>query len=370
MGRYKVVEFVHGLSDGGAETLVKEYVRLIDKTAFDPMVLVQQFNHHSTNEKEVRGLGVKVLPICSDSYVQKLLFHFFRKEYTINSLKSILRDTQPDVLHVHGQLLHYLAEISEELKQIKLFYTCHSVPERYFTGEHKAEFDAAKKLIKNNNLQMIALHDQMKEELNTMFGIQNTVVLRNGVDFNKFKDLEVNVAEYRQSIGIPSDAFVIGHVGRFIYIKNQTFLVDVFEEVLKRNNKAYLLMIGHGDDLSKIKDIIDSKKISDHVIILSHRSDIAQLLRCMDVFVFPSLFEGIPLTLIEAQVSGLKCVCSDTINCEALVSNKTLSLPLDAGKERWADSIMSSEPSGICYVEPDEYDLYGVVRKLETLYQA
>lgn len=368
--RATAVEFVHGLSDGGAETLVKEYVRLIDKTTFDPTVLVQQTNFHSTNEKEVRALGIKILPICSESVVQKTQHRFFHRSFTRRRLNSIIHEVQPNVLHVHSALLHVIVDVSDELRQTKLFYTCHSVPKRYFTGENTVEFDAAIKLIKSNNLQMIALHDQMREELNTMFGIQNTVVLRNGVDYNKFRNMEIDVAEYRQSIGIPSDAFVIGHVGRFIYIKNQTFLVDVFEEVLKRNSKAYLLMIGHGDDLSKIKARISEKNITDHVIILSHRSDIAQLLRCMDVFAFPSLFEGIPLTLIEAQVSGLKCICSDAINREALISDKTVSLPINAGKERWADLIMNSEATGICYVDPDEYDLNGVVRKLEILYQA
>lgn len=365
----QAVEFVHSLSDGGAETIVKEYVRLIDKTIIDPLVLVNQLNHQSANEKEVMASGVKVLPICSDSYLQKLYYHFSRKVFTEKQLKRILSEIQPDVLHVHGQLLHSIADLSDSLKHTKLFYTCHSVAKRYFSGEYEAEFSAAKKLITNNGLQMIALHDQMREELNNLFGIENTIVLRNGVDFNKFHNIRIDTASYRESLGIPQDAFVVGHVGRFIYIKNQSFLVNVFAKVLERNPKAFLLMIGHGDDLNMITELINQKNLSARVLILSHRSDIAALLRCMDVFVFPSLFEGIPLTLIEAQVSGLRCICSNAINHEAIISERTVSISLNAGVDSWAELVMDSQATGTAYVDPNAYDMNCVVKNLEALYQ-
>jgi glycosyltransferase involved in cell wall biosynthesis len=112
-------------------------------------------------------------------------------------------------------LLKYVNQISNKIKNIRLLYTCHSLPDKCFSGRNKKEAKAARHLIKENGLRLIALHDKMRTELNEMFDVDNTVVIRNGIDFKRFQNLKVSKEEIRKSLGITENAYVVGHVGRF-----------------------------------------------------------------------------------------------------------------------------------------------------------
>ena len=309
MARCKVIEYLEGsLSDGGAETLVKDYVLFLDKERFEPIVLVDWIFTDSANYKRLKDSGIQIVSL----YKRYSIFHravnkFFREKYIDFKLKRILKKLKPDVIHIHLSALHHIEKIANELKDVRLFYTCHSTPFAFFDDDER-EDNAAKYLIANNDLRLIALHDDMKEELDERFSVSNTVVVKNGINLDSYRHPAINKNEMRKSLRISDDAFVVGHVGRFSPEKNHRFIIEVFSLLLKKEPKAFLLLIGTGDERESIEGLIKEKGIEERVLILSSRTDIPELLNAMDVFILPSLYEGLPVSLIEAQASGKRCI--------------------------------------------------------------
>ena len=244
----RVFEVIGRLQDGGAETLVKDYALLIDKDQFELSVIPFLINTQSANYKILKGSEADIIPLYKSwNSITRIRRRLFGEKRIPLKLKLIIEEYKPDVIHVHLANLHYLLPIKDSLKGIKIVYTCHNLPSLMFSKKRRNEFEAAKYLIKDYDMQMIALHDDMAKELDEMFGVKNTLVIRNGINLERFKSVKESKNELRKEYNIPDDAFVIGHVGRFTYQKNHEFLMNVFYELYKKNNKAFLLMIGDGE---------------------------------------------------------------------------------------------------------------------------
>ena len=164
-------------------------------------------------------------------------------------------------------------------------------------------------------------------------------VLKNAIDTKKYTfDYEKRI-RIRNEFGITEDAFVVGHVGRFVDVKNHTFLIDIFKEITNKNNNAILLLVGEGELKASIKNKAISLGLSNKVVFTGLRDDIPNILSAMDVFVFPSLFEGLGIVAVEAQAAGLHTICADTIPSEARITDLFHYISLNEPAEKWADSI-------------------------------
>ena len=142
------------------------------------------------------------------------------------------------------------------------------------------------------------------------------------------------------------DKYVIGHVGRFQYQKNHEFLVDVFNEYLKLDNKAVLMLVGQGEGEEAIRQKVADLGMTENVMFMGVRSDVNKLLQAMDIFVLPSHFEGLPLVLVEAQSAGLPCyVSKDVITKESDVTGNIEFISLDDGDKKWAQIIYDNKKS-------------------------
>ena len=301
MKRTKVIELITNVGDGGAETLVKDYVRLLDRERFDVVVIARRDFGASANFQQIKESGIPIIFIYPRwNLFIKLWNKIMGAWYIPHKLRKIILQEKPDVLHTHLALLRYVRRVGKPLNGVRLLFTCHSVVSTIFGDKERVERRAAEYLINNKDLQLIALHQDMAKELNELFGIDNTVVIRNGIDFSRFENPGVTKEEERSELGIPQDAFVVGHVGRFNPVKNHVYLAEVFREVACIKLNAFLLMVGAGDS-GDIEKKLDEYGFSGRYMILSHRSDVNRILKAMDVFVFPSIYEGLPLSLIEAQ---------------------------------------------------------------------
>lgn len=367
-----VLEFIRGISDGGAETLVKDYALLMDKKSFSVIVLGLFADEKSANTQILLNNDIPLLTIWKKyNLLEKVCNKLFGKLYVSHKLKKLIIEKNIRVLHIHMTMLKYVVPISEFLREskVKLFYTCHSLPERYFDGAQSEEGRAAKYLIEHNGLQLIGLHPEMAQELNERFGISNSIFLRNGVDFNKYRKIIDSKQEIRTQIGIPPSAFVVGHVGRFHPLKNHNFIVEVFRHLVSLRQDAFLLLIGAGEDLDKIRLKLESYGLHDHFMILSNRSDVHRLMKTMDVFMFPSLAEGLGIVLIEAQVSGLRCIVSDTVPTEAFLTPLVVPLNLNDPIEKWCDAIIDNEMFGTYSGDLNQYDMNLEILRLQSLYR-
>ncbi len=166
------------------------------------------------------------------------------------------------------------------------------------------------------------------------------VLLHNAIDLSLFcYDMDARLS-IKNELSIPANAIVIGHIGRFNQQKNHTFLLDVFNEIHKQNRNTVLMLVGKGELEDKIREKIKAFNLENSVIFTGVRSDIPALLSAMDVFVFPSFYEGMPNTVIEAQATGLPCLIADTITKEANVTGLVRYMPLK-DSATWAKNALN-----------------------------
>lgn len=365
-----VIQFLCGMNDGGAETLVKDYCLLAKNDDINIFPLVIYDNEEkSANEELLLANGIKIESIYRcHSFCYRLLNKLSPK-YTATRLKEIIDKYHPSVIHAHMECLKYLVYISDYLKNnnIRIFYTCHSEPKEMLKKNSK-EFLACQYLIENNDLQLIALHESMARELSKMFHIENTIVVNNGVDFKKYENIKFHRDETRRVLSIPEDSFLIGHVGRFHKEKNHDFILKVFFECKKRNNNTYLLLVGNGPLKEEITERIIEMGIEKNVIILEHRKDVPELLSAMDCFLFPSFYEGLSIAAIEAQLAGLKIVMSDTIKRDVCLSKNIIVKSLNDSVESWASAVLFEEGNYDVKGDLNEFDMRRVIKQLENLY--
>lgn len=170
------------------------------------------------------------------------------------------------------------------------------------------------------------------------FSSGKVTVFNNAVDTSKFAFSTSNRDKLRKELGI-SNKYVIGHIGRFTKQKNHYFLIDIFEQYYKKNSNAVLLLVGIGELQDEIKDAVKKKKLEDAVIFFGKRSDVDELYSAMDLFVLPSLYEGLPVVGVEAQVSGLPCIFSNEITREVAITENVYFLPIDGSVSDWCSQI-------------------------------
>lgn len=194
--------------------------------------------------------------------------------------------------------------------------------------------------------------------------------LNNGFDLDVYSFSQSGRDRIRKEFNL-KDRFVIGHIGRFSHQKNHEFLVDVFYELKKKKSDTVLLLVGDGELKNQIKNKVIRLGLSDSVIFVGIRKDIPNLLSAMDLFVFPSFYEGMPNTVIEAQATGLPCVISDSISREANITGLVQYISLSKSSDLWADEVLKAiSTTRLCTKQSfinSGYDIESVTQKFVHL---
>ena len=198
------------------------------------------------------------------------------------------------------------------------------------------------------------------------------VILNNGIDLSKYKFNPAMRAKKRHELGV-ENRLVVGHVGRLNYIKNHKILQDVFAELKKIKADAVLLIVGEGEEKDAIEEKARRLGIENDVILTGVRNDVCDLLQAMDVFVFPSLKEGLPVTLIEAQATNLPSLKSDPVSRYAKQNDNVEYVPLSVSAAEWAQKaqkLASIDRGSIsCEKLVKNYDINEVAKQLEKIYE-
>lgn len=177
------------------------------------------------------------------------------------------------------------------------------------------------------------------------YGNHPAIIIKNGIDLEKFKFSQELRDKIRNRLKLQND-FVIGHIGRFGKEKNHKKLIDVFYEYKKLNPHSKLVLCGDGEERANIEHQIKSLSLENDVILLGVIDNVHEILQAIDIIVMPSLFEGLPFALLEAQAAGLKCIVSDTVSKEADVTGWNTFLPLDGTDEMWANYVYRETVNG------------------------
>ena len=167
--------------------------------------------------------------------------------------------------------------------------------------------------------------------------------------------------------------FVVGHIGRIFPAKNHPYLLEVFKEFLQKNENSVLLLVGDGPSRKEIENKAQSLGVSEKVIFTGVRSDVNEILQAMDCFVFPSVYEGLPVTVIEAQASGLPCLISDTITDEVCITDLVNKLSIKESPGIWAEEIIKKcmdfkRQSTIKEIVQAGYDVENTAHWVEEFY--
>lgn len=329
----RVAQIIGKWLGGGVESVVMNYYRNIDRSKIQFDFICDE---DSTNipYAEIESLGGKVILI--PPYQKVIKYH--------KELKRVLKEGNYKIVHSHINTLSVFCLFAAK---------CAGVPVR-IAHSHST----TNKKEKNKNLMKQLLRPFSKvfatdymccSELagRWLFGDKeydkgNVYLLNNAIDLDKFKYDEVVRREKRKELNIDDDTLVIGHVGRFVEQKNHRFLIDIFNEVHKQNEKSILLLVGQGPLQEEIKEKVKSLGIDDCVKFLGQRNDISELYQVFDVFCLPSLYEGLPVVGVEAQATGLLCLFSDDMTKETKVLESAKFLSLEQSAKEWAEKIVEN----------------------------
>lgn len=368
----KVLFLIHGMSTGGAETLVKDYILKLNKDKFDVVLLCFYHCFDSPYEKILEESGVKTIYIDKSRISSKNVFirlYMLIRRYIL--IRKNIKVEKPDILHSHLRVNSYV-KFARPNKNCKIFHTVHNEPKKLWFGSSKKQYDlkCAKYLVKKYNMRFIVLHEDMRNEINNLFEVNNSIILNNGIDFSRFDaSIIKNNKDFKEELNIPIDSFVIGNIGRFSKQKNQEFLIEVFSQLVKIRNNSFLLLIGTGAEKKNLENKLSELGLKDKYLILSNRGDIPDLLGIMDIFVFPSIYEGLGIVLIEAQKMNLPCFISDKVPKAAEISNLVTRISLNKSAMEWTNIITKYKYPKKIVLKDKEWDMNEVVKKLEKIYE-
>ncbi len=321
------------MNAGGAETFLMKIYRRLDRSRFQ-MDFCINVKEKCFYEDEILGMGGRIFRIPSKSEDTK--------EFK-GQLSALIRAEGYDrVLRITSSAMGFMdLKIAHDAGATR----CAARSSNSSDGKGLKPYIAHRlgKLLYNNYVDVkIAPSDLAARYTfgDRAYENREVSILHNGVDIEHYAFREDSRNNIRIELGL-SEKYVIGHVGRFDRQKNHTFLLSIFSEIAKKRDDAVLLLVGGGTLEEEIRSLAQYLGISNRVVFAGIRPDVAALLCAMDVFLFPSLYEGMPNTVIEAQASGLHCVISDTITKEANITGNVCYLSLDTPADKWADTVLS-----------------------------
>lgn len=354
----RVLHIVPNMNVGGLETFIMNVYRHIDrdKVQFD---FLEHYQEESAYDQEIIKLGGKI-------------FHFtLRNDYNlvkyIVKLNKFFKEHQEyKIIHCHMESIGALVFIIAKLHGIKI-----RIGHAHTNSTNNNLKGFIKRIISKPFKYTTTINLACSDEAGKyLFKNKKYIVIPNAIDFDCFKYDNKIRQKLRKQLGI-DDSFVIGHVGRMDSGKNQLFLLDIFYKYLMINPKAKLVLVGTGEYYEKIVEKITSLNITNNVLLLGVRHDINKLYSVFDLFIFPSLFEGLGIVLIEAQVNGLTCLASDTVPRTTKISNGIKYLSLH-NPDSWVKEITKLQNNNhqVKYNKVlNNYDISTLIKKLENIYR-
>ena len=364
-GGIRVVHVIGSVCKGGVESVVFNYYKFIDRTKVQFDFVVDDDSPCEIPD-EILNLGCRVYKI--PPYTKLLAY--------IKALKKIFIENDYKIVHSHMNTLSVFTLYAAKKAGVPIRIAHnHSTAGK---GEFKRNLVkyALRPFAKLYPTHLFACSEYSGRWL---FGIKEfnkgkVTVFNNAIDTSLFLFNEDMRSKVRCDLGI-EDKFVIGHVGRFMTQKNHSFLIDVFNEIHKRDKKSVLLLVGDGELRTQIEEKVKALNLQDYVVFTGSRNNVHELYQAMDVFVLPSLYEGLGMVAVEAQAAGLPCYISSKVPNEAiLISKQYRTLPLGVSPKIWASSITKDltiyqRESDTKTIVSQGYDIREVVKTLEEHYQ-
>ena len=358
----RVLHVVTHMNKGGLETMIMNYYRSIDRN----LVQFDFLTHRPETEQkdydyEISQMGGKIYHIprlnpFSHKY-RKALSAFLKKHKEYN------------IIHVHLDCMSGIV-----LKQAKLAGLKCRIGHCHSSSQDKNLYYVIKLLFKRL-ISKYATHLFACGESSGkwMFGRDsNFTILNNAIDSNKYAFNFQRRQMIRKEFGADDKCIVVGLVARFSKVKNHSFLVRVFEELKKKYDNSLLVLVGQGEREQDIKALVKEKELTNSVLFLGLRDDVDFVLQGFDFFVMPSLYEGLPLSVIESQASSTKTIVSTNVPSECVVTNLVRRIGLNDHPEKWAELILSEYPytkiDRRIEIKKSGFDISESAKRLQSFY--
>ena len=361
----RILHVLGGMNVGGIETFIMNLYRNIDrdKVQFDFLVHTKE---KCVYDEEIMDLGGRIYSVKP------------RRQGILKNIRSLQRffaeQGHYGIVHQHVSSLSYL----EPLKYAKIHNVGVRICHTHSTREggrriHDLLHRINQELIETVATDYFACSRLALEHTFPPKVASRCRILRNGIEIDKFS-YDVNVRKQkREELGITGE-LVIGHVGRFHSVKNHEFIIQVFSELTSLEPEARLILVGDGPLREKIEKQTSEMGLRERIHFLGLRSDVSELMQAMDVFLFPSTYEGLGIALVDAQAAGLKCLASKNVIPEDVkVTDLVEFIELSMGPSVWAKKILN----GTNKRQPTEsairkagYDIKEIARELEEWYLA
>lgn len=362
MNKIKVLHIVNGMNRAGAETFLMNIFRNINRQNYDFSFLCYGEEKYDY-EEEIKKLGghIERIDIPKEVGIFKHL----------KQLKKLIKDNNYDIVHAHTYYNSGFSMLAAYLCNVKLRIThSHNTQSEYKPSILKRIYYLFSKIliILFSNKYLACTEEAGK----SLFGKRKFEIVNNGIELEKFAFKEKNRIQIRKELKIKDEDIVIGHIGRFDKQKNHEFLINIFEQLYIANKNYKLLLIGKGKLQEDIIKMVKEKGIDKEVMFLGIKEDIHRYYSAFDIFLFPSLFEGLGIVLIEAQANGLKCYTSDVVPRDVDISEEVKFLSLSISAKEWAERIEQYNKSRITnmeFLEGSDYNISNTVRQIEEIYQ-
>lgn len=315
----KVLNVVSNLNKAGTEAVVMNYIKNYDKNIItnDFLVLSEDEGYY---EKEIKDLGGNIykIPSFTKNFIKNL---YLRKKFFKHNKYDIVEVHSPSTLR-YG----YLKEAKSN--GIKTIFHLHN----YNKNKNVRLMKYAAKNVEKYSDSIVTCSMEAAES----FYLKNAELVCNAIDFDTYK-FDKNKRDFlREKYGIKENEILIGHIGRFSKVKNQIFLINLMTELGKFNNFK-LMFKGFGEDEEYLKKTVCDRKLEDRIIFADNSDTAIDLYNCFDLFVLPSLYEGLPVVTVEAQANQLEIICSDNVSKECNILSAVDFVELD--KDKWIEKL-------------------------------
>lgn len=363
MKKINILQVKGAMNRGGSEEFLMNILRTIDRSKYSFVFLCfgdDKFDY----EEEIKRLGAKIVRI-KDVKRSGPLKH-------ISDIRHIIRKEHIDVIHTHTYLNSVFALIAgkKENVHVRIAHS-HTSLKGNESGPIKHMYSVvSKKLILKYATQLTACGNEAGMSL---FGGTDFMTIRNGIILDDFYFNSSLRKTNRNILGISEGTTVIGHVGRFVEPKNHVFILNIMKDYLMHDKDAVLMLVGDGPLRTAIESAATMMKIHKKILWLGTRDDVPKLYNTMDMLLFPSLWEGLPLTLVEAQVNSLPCLISDVIDPDVKLTTSLQRMSLSKSSKEWAAkllSLKSTRTRNKMIKDNNKYDILISAQELARLYSA
>lgn len=366
--KIRVMHLIWSMGDGGAQRIVLNYLRDFQDDA-DIELKLFVYNHPTDSyyDREIKKehYNVEYLNYPRSKVRIPIIRWPFNRRIAKKAWQKAIREYKPDIVHVHiSELLNVtLKPIIKENVPIR-FDTLHSDPRRY-TGW---TLRIIKRAFLAEHVIPVCVTKEQVAIARAHYGISKWEVLHNGVDFKQLRKERISVCEARKICGLPEDAFIVIGVGRLTSIKNFPLLIQSFKILSGENPKAILAIAGEGEERKKLEEITNELGIIGKVFFLGNQDKMSYVYRAADVLGVTSISESSSLALLEAQALEVRCVISDGVPKESIITNRVRRMPAGASAEQWAKALLQVDYSGEKICEEKEYEVQEISKRLKNIY--